>query len=47
MESKKYNKLATITKKKQACRCREQARGYQLVEAGKGEMEWGLSGTNC
>ena len=35
------------TKKKQACRCREQARGYQLVEAGKGEMEWGLSGTNC
>lgn len=31
MESKKYNKLVHITKKKQIYRCREQTTGYQGV----------------
>ena len=37
-ESKKYNKLVNITKKKQTHRYREQASGYQWGE-GKGEGE--------
>ena len=32
---KKYNKLVTITKKKQTHRCREQTSGYQWRERGK------------
>ena len=35
-ESKKYNKLVSITKTKQTHRYREQTRGYQWGE-GKGE----------
>ena len=34
MESKKYNKLVNITKKKQTHRYREQASGYLLGEGG-------------
>ena len=48
MESKKYNKLANITKKKQTHRYREQASGYQWGEArGKGQYRGrGLKGIN-
>ena len=48
MESKKYNKLVTITKKKQTYRYREQAIGYQWQER-RGEEQYrgrGLRGTN-
>ena len=42
MESKKYNKLVSITKKKKTHRYREQASGYQWGE-GRGEttLGWG------
>ena len=48
MESKKYNKLVSITKKKQTHRYREQTSGYQRREGGgEGEYRgWGLKGTN-
>ena len=48
MESKKYNKLVNITKKKQTHRYREQTGGYQWGE-GRGEGQYrgrGLRGTN-
>ena len=47
-ESTKYNKLVTITKKKQTHRYREQTSGYQWGE-GRGEGQYrgrGLRGTN-
>ena len=46
--SKKYNKLVTITKKKQIYRCREQASAYLWGE-GREEGQYrdrGLRGTN-
>ena len=39
MESKKYNKLVNITKKKQTHRHREQTSGYQWGE-GRGEGKY-------
>ena len=50
MESKKYNKLVNITKRKQTHRYGEQISGYQCGE-GRGEeqgqyMGRGLRGTN-
>ena len=48
VESKKYNKLVNITKKKQTHRYREQTSGYQWGERsgeGKGRGR-GLRGTN-
>ena len=48
MDSKKYNKLVNITKKKQTHRYREQTSGYQWGE-GRGERQdrgRGLRGTN-
>ena len=39
MESKKYNKLVTITKKKQIHNSREQTSGYQWGE-GKGQEQY-------
>ena len=48
MESKKYIKVVTITKKKQSHRYREQTSGYQWGE-GRGEGQYrvgGLRGTN-
>ena len=48
MESKKYNKLVNITKKKQTHRYREQTSGYRWGE-GRGERQCrgrGLRGTN-
>ena len=47
-ESKKYNKLVNITKKKLTHRYREQTSGYQWGEV-SGEEQYrgrGLSGTN-
>ena len=45
MESKKYNKLVKITKKKQIHRYREQANGER--EAAKGQHTgWGVRGIN-
>ena len=39
MESKDYNKLVTITKKKQMLRYREQTSGYQWEEeSGRGTI---------
>ena len=48
VESKKYNKLVNITKKKQTLRCREQTSGYQWGEGmGKGHArDRGLRSTN-
>ena len=40
VESKKYNKLVNITKKKQSHRYREQTSGYQWG-GGTGNIEWG------
>ena len=48
MESKKYNKLVNITKKRQTHRYREQTSGYPWVD-GRGEKQYrgtGLRGTN-
>ena len=48
VESKKDNKLANITEKKQSHRCREQTSGYQWGQ-GRGEWQYkdrGLRGTN-
>ena len=48
VESKKYNKLVNITKKKLTHRYREQTSGYQWGEV-SGEEQYrgrGLSGTN-
>ena len=48
MESKKYSKLVTITKKKQNQRHREQTSGYQWGES-SGEEQYrgmGIRGTN-
>ena len=48
MESKKYNKIVNITKKKQTQRYREQISGYQWGE-GRGEGKYrgrGLRGTD-
>ena len=48
MDSKKYNKLINITKKKQTHRYREQTSGYQWGE-GSGEGQYsnrGLRGIN-
>ena len=48
MESKKYNKLVNIAKKKQTHRYGEQARGYQWGEGREGQDRGrGLRGTNC
>ena len=41
MESKKYNKLENITKKKQTHRYREQTSGYQWGEGRKEEQQRG------
>ena len=42
MESKKYNKLMNITKRKQTHRCREQPSGYQWGEGrGRGKKDVG------
>ena len=49
MESKNYNKLVSITKKKQTHKYREQTSGYQRGE-GRGEGQYrdrGVRGTNC
>ena len=48
MESKKYNKLVNIAKKKQTHKYREQTSGYQWGE-GRGEGQYrdrGIRGTN-
>ena len=48
MESKKYNKLVNITKKKQTHKYREQTRGYQWGERRKEGQDKGrgLRGAN-
>ena len=48
MESKKYNKLVNITKRKQTHRYREQISGYQWGEGRGGEQDGskGLRVTN-
>ena len=48
MESKKYNKLVNMTKKKQTHRYREQTSGYQWgEERGEGQYRGrGVKGTN-
>ena len=44
---KKYNKLVTITKKKQTHIYREQTSGYQWGEGGRGNLgPRGVGGTN-
>ena len=48
MESKKYNKLANITKKRQTHKYREETSGYKWGE-GMGDGQYrgrGLRGTN-
>ena len=48
MESKKYDKLVNITKKKQTHKYREQTTGYQWGE-GRGEEQYrggGVRGAN-
>jgi len=48
VESKKYNKLAIVTKKKQIYKCEEQISGYQCRDrSGEGQY-WrrGLRGRN-
>ena len=47
VESKKYNKLMNITKKKQTHRYREQTSSYQERGKGGGAMKgWGVRDTN-
>ena len=46
MESKKYNKLVNITKKKQTHRYREQTSGYPWGERGGQNRSGGVGGLN-
>ena len=46
MESKNYNKLVNITKKKQTHRYREQTSGYQWGGGGGVYRVGGVEGTN-